>query len=715
VQANHPSRQILKYQIVFMGLLILALGSCTLEPPEKKIPVKNIKVSGQGIEVQVRSSDGLISGLIHKNSASDIRGEQPDSLDTPVFGIEIYDELDKILYSEFRDSSFISDFEESQDGISYSKAFKNAPFTLNKKISRDEQGVYLNCRAVCEDLETPMRSVRCTYLIPVPSGYSFWVPGMEDPLILDGETAAVYRYGCGESGGKATGIPLAVLWKPGGSGLSVAIPLEIKTARVIFSIETALHSQPPAGSYPTSRDINYFRVTFDLVGLGPDRPLETGLWIYSHEDDWRPALRIFAEKYREAFTASSQATGLAGIIGNVEPAGADPPAIRRMLQRNVSLANIGWNFHRYGQWIPPQAVRFSDFTWNCRIDPQKYAGISVQQIRFLLDALRIAKLQPVLYSAYNQRCEPDLAENLFRTDITRNELGKPLKCNEGNPLMHATPSSRYGRQILEQQRQMIELYPEATGFFFDDLNVAGVDFAHNDGLTVVHNRPAHDIGKTFSLLGPALTQMVHDTGKLVLANVPSTISSCEGIDIFCLEGTDNFGNAALMSLNRPTVSLPLSGDPLNAEKIEYRIQHHLVWGVMPSAGLIAANPMLSAAYRPLYLSLKGRQWVLEPHALRLPEGIRGQIFRAPSTDRPGRNDLQITVVRPGVLLADESRRRGVIVRIRVPDAEYLARAFWTPAASPAWPVPLKPVYNQGELSVELPPFGPAGVLRLSRR
>ena len=281
--------------------------------------------------------------------------------------------------------------------------------------------------------------------------------------------------------------------------------------------------------------------------------------------------------------------------------------------------------------------------------------------------------------------------------------------------MYATATSRYGRQILEQQKQMIELYPEAVGFFFDDLDVAGVDFAHNDDLTVVHNRPAHDLSKTFSLLGPSLTQMVHDAGKLVLGVSPSTISSCAGIDIFCLKDTDNFGNVALMSLDRPTVSLPISGIPLSAEETEYRIQRHLVWGVMPAAQLLANYPELSAAYRPLYLSLKGRQWVLEPHALSLPEGIRGQIFRVPSIDRPGRNDIQVTVVRPGVLLADESRRQGVIARIRVPEGEYLVRAFWTPAARPSWPIPLKPVFEEGELTVELPPFGPAGMLRLSRR
>ncbi len=717
MQAYHPGRPPLRYLQLSALFLILAFSSCTLEAPPKKIPVTIASVEGKGVKIQVRSSDGFITGLTHTDSEIDLLKEQPDSLDIPVLGIEVYDELDKIRFSDLRDSSLVFDFTHSESQVSFSKQFKNAPFMLNQRVSGNEHGVYLSCRAVCEDLEAPLRSVRFTYLIPVPTGYMFWVPGMDDPLTLDGETAVRFRYGFGDLGVNATGIPLAAFWKPGGPGVSVGVPLEIKTARVSFSIEPEVHRQPPAGSFPTVKDFNYLRVTFDLVGIAPDRPLKTGLWLFSHQDDWRPALKIFVERYPKAFAADPRARELAGVLGDVEPTGVDPTAVRRLLRMNASLAKIGWNFHRYGLWIPPQSVYSDDFTWACQLDTQKYAELSVQQVRFLIDALRIAKMEPVLYSAYNQRCDRELAEKQFDSDIARDELGYPLISEPGRLLMHAALTGPFGRRIFQQQKLMIELYPEAAGFFFDDLSINSVDFAHDDGLTVVHNRPASSLGNTFGRLGPALTEMVHDAGKLVLAAVPSTISACAGVDIFCLEGAGygNLGAKALMCLDRPAVSLSPSGDSLGIQEIEYRIQNQLIWGVMPSAGLLELDPLLSRAYRPLYLSLKGRQWVLEPHALRLPEGIRGQIFRVPSIERPGRSDLLVTVVRPGVLLADQSLRSGVIVRARAPEAEHLVRAAWTPAARPTWPIPLKVDYQEGELSVELPPFGPAGVLIFSRR
>ncbi|MBN2289284.1 MAG: hypothetical protein JXQ83_08115 [Candidatus Glassbacteria bacterium] len=712
---HHLDRRLTGLPLLSALALSLAVCSCTLEPPPKKVPVSLITVAGESIEVQLRSNDGLVTSLTHSETGTDLLGGQADSLGSPVFGIEVYDELESTSYSDLRDSSFITDFSGSESGVSFTKQFIGAPFSLEQRITRSDYGIQLRCRSWCEDIETPLRSVRFTYLIPAPKGYFFWVPGMEIPLRLDGENAVHYRYGCGELSDKATGIPLAVLWKTGGAGLSIGVPLEIKTVRVSFSIDPSVHSSPPAGSFPTSEDFSYLRVTFDLVGIGPGRPLETGLWIYGHQDDWRPAVKIFAETYREFFEGAPRAQELAGIPGTAEPGGADPAAVRRLLQLDAGLARIDWNYQRPGQWIPPQAVRFNDFTWACQADPQKYSNISVQQIRFLVDALRIAKLQPVLYAAYNQRCDPELALSRFSADIARDELGNPLATPGGHLLMHAAPASPFGRQILEQQQAMTGLFPEAAGFFFDDLAVAGVDFAHDDSLTVIHNRPACNLGDTFNRLGPLLTRMVHDAGKLVVAGVPQTISACAGIDVLCLEKPENIGTVALMGLNRPTLAIPPAGSPSGAREIECQLQKQLVWGILPSTGQLETSPEISRAYRQLYLSIKGRRWVLEPHALTLPEGVQGQLFQVPSVERPGRTDYLATVVRPGVLLADESLRRGVVVRVRIPDAEYLVRAFWTPAAVPSWPLPVKTVFAQGELSVELPPFGPAGVLRLSRR
>ncbi|MEA2063157.1 MAG: hypothetical protein U9P14_05625, partial [Gemmatimonadota bacterium] len=436
----------------------------------------------------------------------------------------------------------------------------------------------------------------------------------------------------------------------------------------------------------------------------------------------RPSLKIFSEKYQSYFACRAPATEEpAGRLVPVDPGGAEPAAVRLMQRMDVGLAKIGWNFQRYGQWIPPQAIRFSDFTWACQADPRKYPEISVREVRSLAEALSTAGIQPVLGAAFSLRCDRSLAEDIFFADIARDELGAPIESGDGAVLMHSSPTSPFGRHILEQQRLMIDTYPEAAGFYFEDLSRAAVDFAHDDNLTMVHNRPACNLGNIFRTLGPKLARMVHDAGKLVLARPATTISASRGIDIFCFEGEDldrNIGALALMCLDRPVVSLPARDETPDPVELELEMQRQILWGVLPSTSLMQASPELARAYRLLHQSLKGRKWILEPHALgQFPKGVRGNLFRVPSSDRPDRTDLLVTVVRPGVRLADQSSGRGVSVRVRLPGAERLTRALWTAAARPAWPVPLNAVYDNeaGELKVELPPFGPAGVLRLARR
>ncbi|MEA2062451.1 MAG: hypothetical protein U9P14_02025, partial [Gemmatimonadota bacterium] len=253
-------------RLVFLLLAVLS-GSCTLEPPPKNVPPTIASLSGGGIEVKARSSDGYITSLAYTDAGLFFLEEQPDSMDSPVFGIEVFDELARTSYNDLRDSSFVSAFHQEPEEVTFTRQFKNAPFSLIQRISRDRGGIYLNCRLVLEE-EAPGRSVRFTYLVPVPLGYMFTMPGVDEPVLLDGERAVRFRYGGGKFGTGSVAIPLAVLWKPGaGVGLSIAVPLEINTARVTFNIEPAIHSRPPAGSYPRREEFNYLRITFDLMGI----------------------------------------------------------------------------------------------------------------------------------------------------------------------------------------------------------------------------------------------------------------------------------------------------------------------------------------------------------------------------------------------------------------------------------------------------------------
>lgn len=713
MEYSYPRRNPARFLLVYLFIALVGSISCTLEPPPKRVPLKEAKISGGGVKVKVHSRKGLITGIVHEKTGFTFLDEPSDSLKYRV-GIEIYDGLDGHLYSDLKDSTLVKNYEEKKNYVAFDRLFLNAPFQLDQQIEGKKEGIYISCRTAVVDDTRDLRTVRFSWLIPLPRGADLWIPGMERPMRLDGENSARFDYGPVPGGRYGIGIPLVSVWKPGTAGITVAVPLEIETARVIFEIESG---KTPLGVLPAFEEYEFLKVTFDLAGIGGNRTLETGLWIYGHEDDWRPALGAFAQAYRDCFQASRRSVDLEGPLSRIDPSAASAASVINLKVQEISLAGINWNFFRRGEWVPPQAVRFSDFTWSAETDPGKFKDISAGLLRTAMDNLVLNKINPVLQSSFASSCGQETAEDNFSADIARDESGRPVKNSAGDYLMHIAKRSSFGKRMVEDQRQMIDLYPQAAVFYFPEWNVTGIDFAHDDSLTVVHNRPAYSLASNRKPLGKSLIDLVHDKGKLAAAEPASTIAEASGLDFFFLGDTSRaeIRRAAMMSLWRPVVADFDRNLKMTVEKAEQLLQMELIWGVLPSAVELGADQTLSRAYRPLFANLKGRDWVIEPHPVKLPKNIEGQIFMVPSAVHSGELDAVVAVVRPGARLADGLLEPGGTVRVAIPEAESYIRATWLPALRNAWPVPLKIVSEETEAVIELPFFGPAGVLRLSRR
>jgi len=138
--------------------------------------------------------------------------------------------------------------------------------------------------------------------------------------------------------------------------------------------------------------------------------------------------------------------------------------------------------------------------------------------------------------------------------------------------------------------------------------------------------------------------------------------------------------------------------------------------VIPSETELSRDFQLARAYRPLFLNLKGREWILEPHALGLTSGLKGQVFYIPVNSRDNEQDVVVCLVNPELRLADDLQRGGARVSLRLPKAEEYLRATLTLASRNPWPMPLrierKGEEDEQELLFDLPQFGPAALLRL---
>ena len=703
-------------EILILSAFLLAIvgSSCTLEPPLKLLPDKQVKITGGGMRIELHSLSGRVTSIVEEHSDYDLLRPWPETDRAAAFGIEIYDELELLTCCDLRDSVKVRNFVEEENSAFFEKRVCRAEYSLKQKVWGDREGVYMNFQASVTDKEAPLRSVRFSYLIPLPKDFYFWVPNGREPLLLDGRTGAKFIYGPGGEKDASISIPLVSIWKAGGPAFSLAVPLEIRSVRVSFTVEPA---RLPEGVSPGPAECDWLRITFDLVGMGEGRTLETALWLYAHEDDWRSSLGIFAEKYGDYFQPSRRLSSAEGFLSRITPTGCTNSVLAGLQRREVKLAKIDWNYYRSGQWVPPQALRFDDFTWTSNTVPQ-YDNISVTLVRSCIENLVQFKLRSVLYSPFNSYCSKEISGERFADDTALDENGRPMVYRESGLLMHAAAGSPFGREMIEQQRRMLDLYPQADGFFFDDWGTSGIDFARDDSLTVVHNRAAYSLSGNRSQVGRLLVDMVNQQKKLVFATPPPSISECRGIDVLCLAGPDleNLGRIAFMGLLRPIVADLGPETELSTERAEEILKEELLWGVIPSETELSRDFQLARAYRPLFLNLKGREWILEPHALGLTPGLKGQVFYIPANSRDTEQDVVVCILRPDLRLADDLQRGGARVRLRLPEAEEYLRATLTLASRNPWPMPLrierKGEEDEQELLFDLPQFGPAALLRL---
>jgi hypothetical protein len=231
------------------------------------------------------------------------------------------------------------------------------------------------------------------------------------------------------------------------------------------------------------------------------------------------------------------------------------------------------------------------------------------------------------------------AEKYFPEEISRDANGVPHQGWRYVRLLNPDPAGRWGQYILKQMRALLERFPQIEGIFLDCDGYTYTDYAHDDGITMIGTRPCSVLGLTQERLVRLLCDYVHAQGKGVWANGPSSVEVTRGVDGLMAEATRPLAQVLqYLGLARPMICLPYDKTP---ETTEAKLKTSLACGYYPSA--TQGGPLsrhLEAKYAPLFELLKGREWVLSAHALELPPGLEGNIFRAPC------GDILVSVVAP---------------------------------------------------------------------
>lgn len=717
---------------VLFSLLCLTLLSFTAT-----FALNPIELDGGALKSAWDPSSGQILRL--ECAASPVKGVQPFEFAGPsagAAGFELYDELEHRLYSSRQTPSQVSGWRETRLGaltrIEFSQRFGNAPFTLDIRLTGDSRGLLLEWSARLlkgtDGRHPARRNVRVSFVLPARKDLLGWAAAFPYPASII-ETPRRYCYGLDEPGLVRTGLPMYTLFKPGAAGLSVIVPLDLPKVQLNLGPEpedpsglyVPLIPGPPSAEASASHavkvadfgpeDVRVVRVTEMLTGLAEDRPLRFAVRLSGHAPHWRPALGALVELYPEYFRMESGMRALWGARqgANIHVSETD---LQNYSRYGGTVAWLHTHFHRHGDFIPPEAVCNPDFTWFCEPYAKEYFGISVNSNRRVIDRLS-DNGQAVFLYGFNMHADTVSVVQLgLAGEVTRNRDGAPTKSYHDQPVMFFSPESPFGRHQLAQMDLMLKLYPRIEGVALDNWAYGGVDYAHDDGITMIGHRPAASINFSQQRMIGAIAGKWHGAGRLVMVNKARTIESLKGADSMLseAEGEETFAMFALMCLDRHLQPTEYSAekDPAYAE---YTLKYTFAWGGQAGGG--QADPEAALAYGALMRGTRNRTWVFDPDPLSLPEGSRGQVFRIHPDSPWNPGDIVVAVVRPEVKMRERNFMDNPRIRLRLPEADRVVKAVWL--AVEDWDKPLVecPVERQGrELTVRLPRLGAAGLLRL---
>ena len=653
-------------------------------------------------------------------------------------GLEVYDELEKVLYSDRRAPCRVSGLSTSRfaslQKVEFTKQFEGAPFAIQVTLTADASGIRIDTRTVLEqlpDLRWPAkRNVRVSFVLPAKASLLGWAPAYPEPARIT-EKPVRYCYGIQEPGLPRTGIPMYTLYEPGGAGMSLLMPLDQPKVQLNLGPEP----EDPRGLYvgmkleePNAEagleyltepaklvpsEIRVVRLTELFVGLAADRPLPFTLRLISHAPHWRPALGKVSELYPEYFSLSPRMRSIwnSRLGANVH---LTDQQLAGWQEFGAASAWLHTHFHRHGEFIPPEAINDPDYTFFCEPYAKEYPDNTVRKNRLVIDRL-CDNGQAVFLYGFNMHCDTvTVAQRGLFADLTRNIDGSITRSYHDQPVMFFNPASPYGSHLLRQMDLMQKVYPRIMGIALDNWAYGGIDFSHDDGITMFGHSQAASVNFSQQRMIGAIADKWHSTGRLVMVNKARTIESLKGADSMLSEasGAEIFAMFAYMCLNRHLHANEYDA-ATDAKYAEYTLKYSLEWGGQIGHGQTEADPEMTRHYYALLQALRNRTWVFDPDPLSLPEGTTGNIWRI-SPDSPWNpGDIVATVVRPKVNLADNNFREGLKVKVRLPEIRRITGASWLGAEQYGKPpIACRMEKKDGELIVSLPKVGAAGVLRL---
>ena len=630
--------------------------------------------SNATLEIAVDRTTGRIERLVDKVSGEDfchqsLRRATSDTdgntgvdfdIGARYAGLLLVDELREREFSDLVNPGKVTNLREGPGTLTFDKQYPGAEFVVTETFRLLPDHLRWDVRI--RKTAGPDRTVRVVQFAPLPLGhYDAWAPIADAPFAIKPWMPFSIDYGQSTSGAVGEGrwrtcIPLMVFYSGRSQrAISFTSPFEVPAVRIRFLTNTGAAADFHWNSrqYPL-RERPYFQVSNEYLGVRQNRPLETGLLIATHPADWRPALGWVYEKYKAYFDPDPSFDRWDGAYEAGNPSLRDNLTLddRKKLYAARFEGGVRWeelhgHFPWYGLMIPEPGVK----NWVCESHPVPNTTLTREKIAAHCQLTKQAGIGTFLY--YNvTESEHWYAQEKFPGSVARNEAGKPVGAfrAERYPgkracwLMNADPATGFGKHMIRQAGEMVDAYPEAAGFFWDVYGRSYMfDFAHDDGITMVNNKPVYYPEFMYQrLMRDHIRPLLRRHGMLITANKPVTIVSCRGLDgIMAMEDAPREDSPAwitaqsYLGLNRHVMIYEADG-----ANVETMYLHCLRYGMLDTnvhtsarrggqlpEEAVRANAELQRRYRPFIDLFRGKQWIFHPRALELPRYTEGNIFR----------------------------------------------------------------------------------------
>ncbi len=610
--------------------------------------------------LELDESSGAITSLAalkayHSSELCDLFG---GSGKNSGYGVAVYDLATKKTYRPGCKESSVVEVTAQSNSARVVQKINVGSELLTLSTTYTLAGAELCWRATLTGSGSGNRSYRILQELPVPDGWSMWKQTTPELANFGQEMRpfSLWYVRAPEGHDKFDNqwprtdltIPQVTLIDEARDlGITLAHPVDDRKPSSGF-----ITVQRPDGSWAV-------QAVTALVGLRGSKPLEVTGYMVAHRGCYRPGLEWTFNKWPEYFLPDPAVYKKKGIFATGIPSVGerDPDGKFRFEgygQYDAYFMEIHMHFPFYGLYYPDKGDPdvWPD-VWGAERNAPMDSTLNLARINRSMKNLTDNGFYPFYYFGINDGYPALAAQRWAGAVAGRTDGSEALSGWRGGGIeyrnMNPDTSWAFGRDLVRQLDSVLENVKPISGLFFDTVHHNDLDFAHDDGVTLVYldgrSVPAYCINFGYDFFLRHLSDKMRPRGMHLFINGPQAIRNGVGVDAVMLEGRGDYemqNRRFLSCLSRPLYWLAPGAHDIRREII---LQRCLLFGAFthnpPSAyadGFLNVSKdkqhleydrMQFDAYVPLHEMLRGRTLCFEPDPVDVPAGCRAELFTLP--------------------------------------------------------------------------------------